>query len=66
MDLDIYIYIVDSAHFVQYVSIKSQAPGFAVTLIAGISASLFTSIFVVRTFYLIWLNRARSIQTLSI
>ena len=40
--------------------------GFAVTLIAGISASLFTSIFVVRTFYLVWLNRARSAQTLSI
>ncbi|MBV6521373.1 MAG: hypothetical protein MNPFHGCM_01509 [Gemmatimonadaceae bacterium] len=40
--------------------------GFAVTLIAGIVASLFTSIFVVRTFYLLWLNRARSVQTLSI
>ena len=30
--------------------------GFAVTLIAGIVASLVTSIFVVRTFYLIWLQ----------
>jgi preprotein translocase subunit SecD len=30
--------------------------GFAVTLIAGIAASLFTSIFVVRTFYLLWLQ----------
>jgi preprotein translocase subunit SecD len=40
--------------------------GFAVTLIAGITASLFCAIFVVRTFYLIWLNRARSAQTLSI
>ncbi|MEP7344243.1 MAG: protein translocase subunit SecD [Gemmatimonadaceae bacterium] len=40
--------------------------GFAVTLIAGIAASLFTSIVVVRTFYLIWLNRARNVQTLSI
>ncbi len=40
--------------------------GFAVTLIAGIAASLFTAIFVVRTFYLAWLNRARSAQTLSI
>jgi preprotein translocase subunit SecD len=40
--------------------------GFAVTLIAGIAASLFTSIFVVRTFYLVWLNRARNAQTLSI
>jgi preprotein translocase subunit SecD len=40
--------------------------GFAVTLIAGIAASLVTSIFVVRTFYYIWLNRSRGAQTLSI
>ena len=40
--------------------------GFAVTLIAGIGASLFTAIFVVRTFYLLWLSRARGAQTLSI
>jgi preprotein translocase subunit SecD len=40
--------------------------GFAVTLIAGIVASLATSIFVVRTFYMIWLTRSRGVQTLSI
>jgi preprotein translocase subunit SecD len=40
--------------------------GFAVTLIAGIVASMVTSIFVVRTFYLLWLNRSRGAQTLSI
>ncbi|MGH7615875.1 MAG: protein translocase subunit SecD [Gemmatimonadaceae bacterium] len=40
--------------------------GFAVTLIAGIFASLVTSIFVVRTFYLLWLSRSRGAQTLSI
>ena len=40
--------------------------GFAVTLIAGIVASLVTSIFVVRTFYMIWLQRSRGAQTLSI
>ena len=40
--------------------------GFAVTLIAGIIASLVTSIFVVRTFYMIWLTRSRGAQTLSI
>jgi preprotein translocase subunit SecD len=40
--------------------------GFAVTLIAGIAASLVTAIFVVRTFYLVWLNRSRGAQTLSI
>ena len=40
--------------------------GFAVTLIAGIVASMITSIFVVKTFYLLWLNRSRGAQTLSI
>jgi preprotein translocase subunit SecD len=40
--------------------------GFAVTLIAGIVASMVTSMFVVRTFYLLWLNRTRGAQTLSI
>jgi preprotein translocase subunit SecD len=40
--------------------------GFAVTLIAGIAASLFTAVFVVRTLFLIWLNRSRGAQTLSI
>jgi preprotein translocase subunit SecD len=41
--------------------------GFAVTLIAGIAASLFTAIFVTRTFFLIWLSRSsRAQQALSI
>src|ERR1700689_778829 len=40
--------------------------GFAVTLIAGILASMITSIFVVRTFYMICLSRARSLKTISI
>src|SRR5262245_10914600 len=40
--------------------------GFAVTLIAGIFASLISCIFVVRTFFLLWLNRSRGAQTLSI
>ena len=41
--------------------------GFAVTLIAGIAASLFTAVFVTRTFYLVWLNRSHGApQTLSI
>jgi len=40
--------------------------GFAVTLLAGIAASMVTSIFVVRTFYMIWLSRSKSPQTLSI
>ncbi|MDP9201058.1 MAG: protein translocase subunit SecD, partial [Gemmatimonadota bacterium] len=37
--------------------------GFAVTLLAGIAASMITSIFVVRTFYMLWLNRSRAAQT---
>ena len=36
--------------------------GFAVTLLAGIAASMITSIFVVRTFYMLWLNRSRGAQ----
>jgi preprotein translocase subunit SecD len=40
--------------------------GFAVTLLAGLVASLFTSIFVVRTFYIIWLSRTTGKQALSI
>jgi preprotein translocase subunit SecD len=40
--------------------------GFAVTLIAGIFAIFISCIFVVRTFYLLWLQRSRGAQTLSI
>lgn len=40
--------------------------GFAVTLLAGIAASMISSIFVVRTFYMIWLNRSESTKALSI
>src|SRR4029079_7108095 len=40
--------------------------GFAVTLLAGIAASMVTSIFIVRTFYMIWLNRSQKTEALSI
>jgi len=40
--------------------------GFAVTLILGILASMVTAIFVVRTFYMIYLQRRPGLQTLSI
>jgi preprotein translocase subunit SecD len=40
--------------------------GFAVTLLAGLVASMVTAIFVVRTFFLVWLNRRQTPQTLSI
>ncbi len=56
--------ILTAAVLYQYGS--GPVKGFAVTLIAGISASLFCAVFVVRTFYLIWLTRASRAQTLSI
>jgi len=40
--------------------------GFAVTLLAGIAASMVTAIFVVRTFYMIWLSRSQKTEALSI
>ena len=40
--------------------------GFAVTLLAGIAASMVTAIFVVRTFYIIWLTRNNDQKALSI
>jgi preprotein translocase subunit SecD len=40
--------------------------GFAVTLIIGILASMITAIFVVRTFYMIWLQRRPDMATLSV
>ncbi|MEO8089315.1 MAG: protein translocase subunit SecD [Gemmatimonadales bacterium] len=40
--------------------------GFAVTLILGITASMITSIFVTRTFFMIWLQRRPAMSTLSI
>ena len=40
--------------------------GFAVTLALGLVASLFTAIFVTRTFFLTWLDRRPTATTLSI
>ena len=40
--------------------------GFAVTLIVGVAASLFTAIFVTRTFLLLWLDRTGGTKPLSI
>lgn len=40
--------------------------GFAVTLIAGLVATLVACVFSVRTFYLVWLNRNRGVESLSI
>jgi preprotein translocase subunit SecD len=40
--------------------------GFAITLIMGIIASMITSIFVTRTFFMTWLARRPAMATLSI
>ncbi len=40
--------------------------GFAITLIIGIGASMITAVFVVRTFYLLWLRRQPTMVTLSV
>jgi preprotein translocase subunit SecD len=40
--------------------------GFAVALLAGLAASMVSAIFVVRTLFLVWLDRTRASQPLSI
>jgi preprotein translocase subunit SecD len=40
--------------------------GFAVTLMAGMASSMVSAVFVVRTFYMMWLSRASDKQALSI
>jgi preprotein translocase subunit SecD len=40
--------------------------GFAITLSVGVAASMVTAVFVTRTFYMIWLDRRPTLQTLSI
>jgi preprotein translocase subunit SecD len=52
--------------FVLYEVGTGPVKGFAVTLIAGILASMVSAIFVVRTFFLVWLSRSKGAQTLSI
>jgi preprotein translocase subunit SecD len=40
--------------------------GFAVTLVAGVVSSMVSSVFVVRTLFLLWLSRSRGTKPLSI
>lgn len=40
--------------------------GFAVTLVAGVISSMVSSVFVVRTLFLVWLSRSRGTKPLSI
>lgn len=56
--------ILSGAVLYQYGS--GPVRGFAVTLIAGVTASLFTALFVSRTFFMLWLQRTRGAKALSI
>ena len=52
--------------FILYLVGTGPVQGFAITLIVGIAASMITAIFVVRTFYMIWLARRPDMTTVSI
>ncbi|HYT70800.1 MAG TPA: protein translocase subunit SecD [Gemmatimonadales bacterium] len=52
--------------FILYLVGTGPVQGFAITLIIGIAASMVSAIFVVRTFYLIWLQRRPDMATLSV
>src|SRR5256712_5603268 len=49
-----------------YAVVTGPVQGFAITLIIGIIASMISAIFVVKTLFLIWLNRRPDMVTLSI
>ncbi len=52
--------------FILYLVGTGPVQGFAITLIIGIAASMITAVFVVRTFYMIWLQRRPDMVTLSV
>ena len=52
--------------FILYLVGTGPVQGFAITLIIGIAASMITAIFVVRTFYMLWLDRRPDMVTLSV
>jgi preprotein translocase subunit SecD len=52
--------------FILYLVGTGPVQGFAITLIIGIAASMITAIFVVRTFYMIWLQQRPAMTTLSV
>jgi len=52
--------------FILYLVGTGPVQGFAITLIIGIAASMVTAIYVVRTFYMIWLLRRPDMVTLSV
>ncbi len=52
--------------FILYVVGTGPVKGFAITLIIGIAASMVSAIFVVKTLFLIWLQRRPAMTTLSV
>ncbi|PYP73237.1 MAG: protein translocase subunit SecD [Gemmatimonadetes bacterium] len=52
--------------FILYLVGTGPVQGFAITLIIGIAASMVTAVFVVRTFYMIWLQQRPAMTTLSV
>ena len=52
--------------FVLYQLGTGPVRGFAITLAIGIVASMFTAIFVTRTFFMLYLNRRPTAETVSI
>src|SRR5213080_3973894 len=52
--------------FILYLVGTGPVQGFAITLIIGITASMVTAVYVVRTFYMIWLLRRPDMATLSV
>ena len=52
--------------FILYLVGTGPVQGFAITLIIGIAASMVTAVYVVRTFYMIWLQRRPDLVTLSV
>src|ERR1700694_2809818 len=52
--------------FILYLVGPGPVPGFAITLIIGIAASMISAISVVKTLFLIWLYRRPTMTTLSI
>lgn len=52
--------------FILYLVGTGAVQGFAITLIIGIAASMISAIFVVKTLFLIWLQRRPTMTTLSV
>jgi preprotein translocase subunit SecD len=52
--------------FILYLLGTGPVQGFAISLIIGIVASMITAVYVVRTFYMIWLQRRPDMVTLSV